>query len=136
MFAAIPGSVADLPILHTYLSTVAGGIFGAAVFFFTAEFFMIAQHNKIKRKRAEALAKGVPYKGKKKFTKMNRFVVRIKMRLGIYGVCFWAPFFLSVPIGSIVAAKFYGKSHRAFPLICLGMVINGCATTGIAYIFN
>lgn len=136
MFAAIPGSVAGLPILHTYLSTVAGGIFGAAVFFFMAEFFMIAQHNKTKRKRQAAVQNGLVFKEKKKFTKMNRFIVKIKMKLGIYGVCFWAPFFLSVPIGSIVAAKFYGKSHRAFPLICLGMAINGCVTTGIAYLFN
>lgn len=136
MFATIPGSVADIPILHTYISTVSGGIVGAAIFYFMAEFFMIAQHNKVKRKRQLAEENGIVYKEKKKFTRMNRFVVRIKMKLGIYGICFWAPFFLSVPIGSIIAAKFYGKKKQTFLLISLGMAINGAVTTGIAYIFN
>ena len=40
--------------------------------------------------------------------------------------------FLSIPIGSIISAKFFGKDNRTFPLIVLGIGINGLITTGIA----
>ena len=82
----------------------------------------------------EALKKGLPPIQKKKFTRMNKFIVKIKGSLGIVGISFWAPFFLSIPIGSIVTAKFYGENKKTYPLIIVGMFINGFATTGIAYL--
>ncbi len=136
MFAAIPGNLAGAPFYQTYFATSLGGIFGAAVFFFSAEFFMRRAKEKRERKRQEAIDKGIPYKEKKKFTRMNKLVVKIKRSLGIYGISFWAPFFLSVPIGSVVVAKFYGKTKfKTFALICVGFFINGAVTTAITYIF-
>ena len=71
-------------------------------------------------------------KRKKVFTRTNKFIVRMK-GLGIIAICFYAPLFLSMPIGSIISAKFFGKDNRTFPLIVLGIGINGLITTGIAY---
>ena len=65
----------------------------------------------------EAKKKGVEYKPKKKFTKMNKLIVWIKRNIGIYGVTLLAPLFLSIPIGSIICAKFYGKRKRTFILM-------------------
>jgi prolipoprotein diacylglyceryltransferase len=73
-------------------------------------------------------------KKKKKFTKTNRAIIRLKQKLGIYGICFWAPFFLSVPIGSIIVAKFYGKQREAFPLIIVGMFLNAFLMTSLSYL--
>ena len=73
-------------------------------------------------------------KAKKKFTRFNKFIVKLKRRFGIYGIAFYAPLFLSVPLGSIVTAKFYGKEKRTFPLILIGICMNGAITTGLAYI--
>ena len=92
---------------------------------------------KLKRiKKIKDLAiKGITPKPKKNFTRMNKFIVKIKRSVGQVGVCFWAPFFLSIPIGSIISAKFYGHSKKTYPLIVLGIFINGSITTGIAYLF-
>ena len=49
----------------------------------------------------------------KPFTKGNKFIVRLKLKLGIYGISFYAPLFLSVPIGTIITAKFYGKEKKS-----------------------
>ena len=65
---------------------------------------------------------------------MNKFIVRIKRRFGIFGISMYAPLILSVPIGSIITAKFYGKDKRTFPLIVVGIIINGALTTGLAYL--
>lgn len=135
MFASIPGAVAGIPAWQTYLTTCLGGVFGAVIFYFGSELFLVMNRKKTARKRHEAQTKGIPYKEKKKFTRLNKFVVHIKWKLGIYGVCFWAPFFLSVPVGSIIAAKFYGRKKITFPLIVLGMFMNGLVTTGVAYLF-
>lgn len=61
-------------------------------------------------------------------------IIHLKHKLGIYGICFWAPFFLSIPIGSIIAAKFYGKLKKTYPLIVIGMCINAMLMCLMAYI--
>ena len=61
-------------------------------------------------------------------------LIQLKQKLGMYGLCFWGPFFLSVPVGSIVVAKFYGKLKKTFPLIVLGMAINAFVTSALAYL--
>jgi len=133
MFAPFAGAGMKLMFIETYLSCVAGAIVSAVVFFFSSEFFMIRAHKKRKETIRLALEKGTPLKPKKKFTRTNKFIVHIKRRFGIIGVSMFAPLFLSVPVGSIIAAKFYGKDKRTFPLILLGIFVNGMVTTGLAY---
>lgn len=134
MIAPFTGSGMGLPFWETYLASVAGGTFGAAIFYFASEFFISYAHRKKLEKEEKALASGITLKKKNKFTKTNRLIIQLKHRLGIYGLCFWAPFFLSVPVGSVVVAKFYGKLKKSFPLIALGMAINAFITTALAYL--
>lgn len=134
MFAPFTGYGLGLPFWETYFSSVAGGTFGAAIFYYASEVLMKLSHKKRKEKENDLIEKGLTLPKKKKFTKTNRFIIRLKRRLGIYGICFWAPFLLSVPIGSIVAAKFYGKFGKTFPLIVLGMCLNAMVTCSLAYL--
>ncbi len=134
MFTPFGGPAAKLSFFETYFACVAGGTFSAAFFFFASGYFMRkAQEKKIKSIE-DAQKNVIPIKPKKIFTKANKSIVRLKNKLGIYGICFYAPLFLSVPIGSIITAKFYGKEKKTFPLITLGMFINGFITTGLAYL--
>jgi hypothetical protein len=104
-------------IIAIFASVTFGAWTCMSVFYFSSNFFMRRAH--IKRKAAYQLAldKGVSSKKKKVFTKMNRGIVWVKMNIGIYGLTFLAPLFLSIPIGAIVCAKFYGKSKITFPLM-------------------
>ncbi len=135
MFAAIPGAAFDVPFWQTYLANIGGGILGAIVFYFAAEYFIRRNQKKQIAKREAAIAAGLEYKEKRKFTRTNRFVVKLKRSLGIVGISFYAPYFLSIPIGCIIVAKFYGKKKITFPLIVLGILINGLLSSGIPYIF-
>jgi hypothetical protein len=127
------GPPAKLTFLETYISCVSGGILSAVVFYFSADFFI--KKAKLKRLKLikETKERGLYLVEKKKFTTFNKFIVKTKKKLGIFGISFYAPLFFSVPIGSIVAAKFYGKDKRTFPLILLGMFVNGLLTTGLSY---
>jgi hypothetical protein len=133
LFTPFGGPAAKLSFFETYFVCVAGGIFSAAVFYFASDYFMKRAQAKKIQKLEEALAKGIEIPSKKIFTKANKTIVRMKNKLGIFGISFYAPLFLSVPIGSIITAKFYGKEKKTFPLIVLGMFVNGLITTGLAY---
>ena len=134
MFTPFSGPVLGLNFIEVYVSCVAGAIFSATIFFFLSSFFMNRAQEKKMMKELDRQAKGLAVKKRKIFTRTNKFVVKIKRSIGIIGVSFWAPFFLSIPLGTIIAAKFYGKQRKTFPLIVLGILLNGIITTGSAYL--
>ena len=136
MFAPFAGPGLKLNFLETYISCISGAAVAAFIFYFSSEFFLIRAHKKRKAELHASITNGTPLKFKRKFTRFNKLIVKLKRNLGIYGIAFYAPLFLSVPVGSIVTAKFYGKEKRTFPLILLGICINGAITTGIAYIIE
>ncbi len=133
MFAPLGGPAMGLSFMETYLACISGGIFAACIFYFSSNYFMHRAKHKRELKRRKQIELGVPFKEKRKFTRLNRGIVWVKMTLGIYGTALWAPLFLSVPLGSIIAAKFFGDDKRTFPLIIIGMFMNGAITTSIAY---
>lgn len=135
MFAPFGGPALGLSFMETYLGCAAGAMISSALFYFSADYLMERSKAKRIEQNKETILKGHPTKSKKNFTRMNKFIVRIKRSIGQIGVCFWAPFFLSIPIGSIISAKFYGDSNRTYPLIVIGIFFNGLITTGIAYLF-
>ena len=135
MISAIPGPAKGLTYFETVGSISVGATVSAAFFYFSSEFFMNRAREKRLKIRLEAEANGIPYAGKKTFSRVNKAIVKLKLRLGKVGICFWAPFFLSVPVGSIVAAKFYGKYSFTFLFILAGIFLNAFLTSFIVYVF-
>jgi len=136
MVSPIPGPLFNLSFFETYLAACSGAVVGTAFFYFAAEYFIIRAKKKKALAMKNAILEKIPFVEKKKFTRINRLLIRIKRKLGVVGISFWAPFFLSIPIGAIVVAKFYGKNKMTFPLMCLGVFINGLVTTSIVYIME
>ena len=111
MFAALPGPAFNLSFIETYFCVFTGGSLSAAIFYFSSNLFMI----KSKEKRIQRMIKyEAAGKKIKKFTFKNKLIVRSKHRFGKYVICFWAPFFLSVPLGTIIVAKFYRRMKFTF----------------------
>lgn len=131
--STIPGPGLGLSFLETFTAAFLGGSVSAAFFFYASEFVMQWVQKRKLKKEEEALSQGKEIQKKKIFTKLNRFIFVLKTKLGIYGICFWVPFFFSVPIGCILVAKFYGKETRTYPLIVLGMALNAFITTSLVY---
>ncbi len=134
MFSAFPGPLWKLSFIETYVCIFLGGTLSASVFYFASDYFM-EWSNEQKRKKIEKLkSEGKVVKPKLKFTKTNKFIVWCKRKFGMYVICFWAPFFLSVPVGSIVVAKFYGKLRYTFLYVAVGMALNALIMTFLAYV--
>ena len=135
MFSAIPGPALGLNYVETVISIFVGAVISASFFFFSAEYFMQRAQNKRIKLMQEAHKNGETIAQKRVFSRMNKGVVRLKLRFGKIGICFWAPFLLSVPLGSIIVAKFYGKYSFTFLYVILGMLINSLLTSFIVYVF-
>ena len=135
MFSAIPGPALGLNYVETVISIFVGAVISAAFFFFYAEYFMQRAQKKRIKLMQEAHKNGETIAQKRVFSRMNKGVVRLKLRFCKIGICFWAPFLLSVPLGSIIVAKFYGKYSFTFLYVILGMLINSLLTSFIVYVF-
>lgn len=110
--------------LKTLLICGSGGICGSFVFGYLSQEVLILWNwflNKFYPNR----------KKKKRFTKTNRLLVRIKKYFGIIGIAFISPLFLSIPLGSFVAIEFFRDRHKTV----LYMSISAVLWTIILYFF-
>lgn len=105
LFASSAGWLAGLSYLEIVLVTGLGALTSFNIFYLGSSFFF-------KRYDAKREASNQPAKV---FTRMNRFIVRLKMsRWGFELVCLLCPLFLSVPGGSLIVARLYGDEKRTY----------------------
>lgn len=136
MFTPIAGPAAGLSFLETFLSCLAGGYLSVTIFYFGSNYFM-EQSRRRKLKRAQrALRKGKKAKITKTFSKTNRTIIKLKLKLGKWMICWLVPLFFSLPLGSIITAKFYKHHKNTYVLILLGVAINCFIITGGTYLFK
>src|SRR5690554_3736098 len=114
MFAPIAGPAAGLTFLETFIACSIGGYISATIFYFASNYFMqlSVKRQASRVRKAERKGKTIPVK--KKFTKMNRWIIYLKGKVGIYFTCWAFPLFLSIPLGSIIVAKFYKHKRKTF----------------------
>ncbi len=120
------GFAAGFGMFEVILYTAIGGTVGVFFFMYFANTVKKAYLWYLKKRGIKA----------RKFTKTNRFVVRIKQRFGLYGLAFITPPIISVPIGAIIVATIYKNKTRAFAFLVGGVlfwsVIGSCIVGPIA----
>ena len=136
MFAPVLGFAYGFTFLETFACCMVGAIISSCIFYFGSNYFMQKAMERTIERRERAIEKGKDVKTKKRFTKMNRRIVKVKQSIGIYGACYLFPFFLSIPVGSIITAKFYKHQRKTYFLIVLFLTINCLIVTSGTYLFN
>ena len=129
MFASTPGVIANLPFLEVYFFATLGGLVSFNVFYFLANYFITKslENNQKKMKLGT-------YKSPKKFTKTNKVIVRLKMTdFGFWAITIVAPLVLSIPIGSIIVAKFYRHHKITYWITTLSLIVSQALFTFIAF---
>ena len=115
----------ELSFLEIFISTVIGALFCFNVVYFLAKRIMTFFH---KRRVARNLDPNK--KNKKVFTWKNKWIVKVKRSdKGFYLICLFAPLFLSIPIGTIVVAKFYGQRSISYYLVSVLLVVTSFLLT-------
>ena len=93
----------DVPYWNVVISTFLGAFVSFNVFFFFSGLLM----ERAKEKRLEKIKNGT-LKSKKQFSRMNKFIVTMKLSsFGYFVLVIVGPMVLSIPIGTIIIAKFY-----------------------------
>ena len=126
----------ELTFFNIFVPTYLGAVVSMSIFYFSSDFLMERAHKKRELKLKEAKEQGVVLKQKKIFTKMNKLMVKAKQRFGIYMLTIIAPLFFSIPLGSIICAKFYGDKKKTFPLMVLFTGLYGVLTTFLILLIN
>lgn len=118
--------------LTSVIINTIGGIIGSTFFFKTSFYFV---QRSLKR-RLERIKNGKA-KPKRRFTRTNRMIITMKNTMGMYGLALITPALISIPIGSIIAAKYYHlKPKKMLGLIYVSSVVWAAALSGIAFIFR
>ncbi len=130
-FTAINGY--GVNFLTSIIASTAGAWLSATFFYFLSEYFQ-------KKSREKQLKKEQDPNYVKKFSrrkwKVNRAILKVKLGIGQLGICLLAPLFLSVPVGTIICAKFYGKKKTTYPMILSGLFLNAVLLSSLAHIFR
>ena len=105
MFAATSMMVFSVSYWEIVFATFLGAFISFNIFFFFSGFLM----ERAKEKNLIKIQNG-SLKPKKQFSKMNKFIVRMKLSsFGYLVLVIVGPMVLSIPIGSIIIAKFYRR---------------------------
>lgn len=111
---------------ETFLFTSIGGSIG--VFFFYRFSGWLMKRARLRRlHRAIAEHHGVRRPAKRIFTKRNRWIIRLKQGNGLKGLAALTPVVLTIPVGSIIAARYFKHDRRTLPALISSVVIQAMA---------
>jgi len=113
-----------------FMENCIAGMVGVSVFYRLSDYFM----NRAQEKRQKKIENGTA-KPKKKFTRFNKFLVWIKQKLGMAGLAAITPTLISIPLGSIVMAKFYKDSKWAYASLLISVFLWALLIGGLASLF-
>jgi membrane protein DedA with SNARE-associated domain len=132
LLAPASGLAMKLPAWEVLIVSILGGVTGVIVYYNLAGRLM----KRAKQKKLLKIKEGkiIP----KNFTLTNKTLVKIKhFKLGLILIAFVTPVLVSIPIGSIVCAKFYKKSFFTLPLLFTSVVIWAVVLTYFSdYVLN
>ena len=115
-------SVFDWSFWQTLLITSVGGCLGVVVFYKISAWLM--NRARLARLHREiARQHGVNVPRRRIFTNFNRFIVRVKRGHGLEGLAALTPVLLSIPIGTIIAAKYFRHDRRTLPTLLSSVLI-------------
>jgi len=106
----------NFSFLETLLISGSAGVCGSVVFgYLSKEIIKLWEWlmNKLFPKR----------KKPKRFTRMNRFIIKAKKYFGITGIAIISPLILSIPLGSFLAIRFFGDRRKTVILMSISTVV-------------
>jgi membrane protein YqaA with SNARE-associated domain len=126
LWAPGTAAAAGLTFWETVLICSAGSITGVLFFYFFGRAIFIAVDNWRASKRAHE-------KPRRVFSKKNRMVINVKSKFGVVGLTFLTPCIISIPLGCIIAAKFFYHNKLTVPLLLLFSVFWSFALSFFAF---
>ncbi len=107
--------------IETFVLTSLGGISGVLFFYFLSA-LIISSFKKMEKKWGFKFMIFKRSKKKKRiFTFRNKLLVRLRSNFGLFGVAIFTPILLSIPIGTLIAQRYYSNKRLTIPLLLLSV---------------
>ena len=132
-----------LDFWSSYFALVLGGGISFLLVYYATELFLVyIRHFKPKEVKVSTNKTRLYYrswknkrnekrKGRKKFTRRNKRMVRIRRDWGMWGLIVSSPSLLSIPIGAVLLRKYYGHRKRTIPYMLLYLVVWGLVLNSV-----
>ncbi len=116
---------------------IAGGVSSFLVFYYLSHFVIISTKiikpiaksvtpNHIKDGfRAWQQKRSLRKKPKKKFTKRNRLIVKVRRDYGMWTIIFLTPVMLSIPVGAFLLRKYYEDNKYVLVYALVAIAVEG-----------
>lgn len=116
-FAAVLLLLADKSIspIEMFAILIIGGVIGVFGFYFFGKVINMLVDKFLLLWKKELVIK-------KRFTKKNRRLVKVKTKYGLIGISVITPIILSIPIGCFLARRFYSNEKKTLPMMLLGVL--------------
>lgn len=136
-YTPIYAYIIGLGFFETLITLISGGIFGFFVFYYLSNILILSARilkptlikfipdRLLNRIRSWKHERAIKRKGKKKFTKHNKIIVKARSKYGMWGICLLTPVLLSIPIGAFLLRKYYHNNTKAIPLMLLIIFVEG-----------
>jgi hypothetical protein len=117
--------------LDTLIITTIGGLLGVIFFFYVSAAIM----NLLKGAQKRSTQRGRPRKRKKSFTWKNKLIVKIKRDYGLIGLAAITPTFLSIPLGTFLATRFFPDKRKVLIYLCASVIVWSVIVSSVVIIF-
>jgi len=105
LFAPSAVYLSGYSYFQTIAITICGGLIGVTLFFFAG-----AALSRFVQDRFSSA------KPRKSFTKRNRLLIKVKASWGLIGLALISPTLISIPLGSLLAARYFRNDKRTLPV--------------------
>ncbi len=114
-FGGVPLAVmvAKFPFFKAITITTAGAVAGAILFANISEWVLDKWH--------KYRSKYFPYRERKHIPE-SKLTKKIREKWGLYGLVFFTPFILSIPIGTLLSVHFYHDKHKIISYMIVSIV--------------
>lgn len=102
---------------ETFIICSLGGVTGIILFAFLSKQILniweiVVQKTKLKKQKKE----------KRKFTKRNRFIIKIKSNYGLIGLSIITPILISIPVGTFLTIRYYKNYWKSVTSLILSVL--------------
>lgn len=120
LFAPATVYLSGYTFWQTLLITIIGGFIGVLTFFFAGRAMFSWINERFNGK-----------KPRKNFSKKNRLLIKVKSSWGLIGLAIISPSLISIPLGSLLAARYFRHDRRTIPVFFGAVVLWSLVLTSL-----
>ncbi len=136
-YAPLYGVALRLDFWQNFFSLIAGGTLAFTVYYYFTDLILlyskllnpfmvkivpVSWQQATKRRKVK---RRIKRRNRKKFTRKNKFMVKLRRGYGMWGIILLTPVLLSLPIGAFLLRKYYRENRFSFPLMITSIVVEG-----------